>query len=154
MTYKFDTVRSVLVRKKKFCWSTYPSTCKFCMCLFVHPFVKMTAAFTMESLSQGLHELFWYCNCCCQIFISRIAQSILGWRELTCQMKVYGDIQFNSIQFIDQLRALKGQQENCIWAKYISTDNLEKIFPGTTGLILLPYSHQQTSNPQNHVPIN
>ena len=92
MTYKFDTVRSVLVRKKNFCWSTFPSTCKFCMCLFVHPFVKMTAAFTMESLSQGLHELFWYCNCCCQIFISRIAQSILGWRELTCQMKVYGDM--------------------------------------------------------------
>ena len=79
-------------KEKNFCWSTYPSTCKFCMCLFVHPFVKMTAAFTMESLSHGLHELFWYCNCCCQIFISRIAQSILGWRELTCQMKVYGDM--------------------------------------------------------------
>ena len=25
------------------------------------------------------------------------------------------NIQFNSIQFIDQLRALKGQQENCTY---------------------------------------
>ena len=27
----------------------------------------------------------------------------------------YNSIQFNSIQFIDQLRALKGQQENCTY---------------------------------------
>ena len=28
---------------------------------------------------------------------------------------IYMYIQFNSIQFIDQLRALKGQQENCTY---------------------------------------
>ena len=27
----------------------------------------------------------------------------------------FNSIQFNSIQFIDQLRALKGQQENCTY---------------------------------------
>ena len=30
-------------------------------------------------------------------------------------------IQFNSILFIDQLRALKGQQENCTYMKYAQT---------------------------------
>ena len=39
-------------------------------------------------------------------------------------------IQFNSSQFIDQLRALKGQQENCTWmnkryAQYIDTGGKE-----------------------------
>ena len=28
---------------------------------------------------------------------------------------IFNSIQFNSIQFIDQLRALKGQQENCTY---------------------------------------
>ena len=30
-------------------------------------------------------------------------------------MGLFITIQFNSIQFIDQLRALKGQQENCTY---------------------------------------
>ena len=57
-------------------------------------------------------------NCCDRItFYLNTVIDFEKQKPLTFQgrpVPVYS-IQFNSIQFIDQLRALKGQQENCTY---------------------------------------